>query len=227
MSRWLLLPALAVALFGSSTAFAQFSYRTVTNDADALLPGAGTYTHAVDLNSDDGGAVINGVTFTAGAASGTGYTLTGTDGAFQGHNSAAADASGLDDLLDDFFFMTQPGAQDEVLTLTGLTPGVTYRTTFLNSGFGGPRNQTVSADNTAVPTTFSFDQDAAPLSALDYVFTLPAGDTDIRFTFDATGGVASFHQYGFANAVIPEPASLGLIGLPGAALLRGRRRQPA
>src|SRR5687767_5150177 len=92
---------LASALVASTASAAGvFSTRAVTGDADSQISAAKTYTHAVDLNSDDGGALINGVTFIAGTQTGANYSLTGVNSLFQ--NDGTNVTGGLGDLLDDF-----------------------------------------------------------------------------------------------------------------------------
>src|SRR5687768_15451352 len=139
--------AATLAVVAAASAARGHSIDVITpapNDEASGVSPALTYTHLVDLNSDDDGATINGVAFPAGGAAGNQYTLTGATNLFQNHNSPAPDGSGLDDLLDDFFYGGNPGR----LTLTGLTPQVPYRLRLFVGGFGGNlQNFTVEDGN--------------------------------------------------------------------------------
>ncbi len=200
-----------------------FSSRLFTGDADSGVSSTKTYTHAVDLATDDGGSVINGVTFVAGALVGSNYTLTTPNtGTFQ--NSSGNVTGGSADLVEDFFFLSGSSSGVEVLTLTGLTVGERYITTFYNEAFGGPRVQNITTSDGG--SILGFDQDFSGtnngnLLQYDYVATA----TSISFTFDSVTDNASFHQYGFSNEVVPvpEPATLGMLALGGLAFLRRRR----
>ena len=222
--------ALACLTVASSAALAGTgSVTQIPDDASSGISPAITYTHTIDLNSDDGGAVINGVTFTAGGATGANYTLTNAGSTFQNHNSPAPDGSGMDDLLDDFFFGAGGGPPvTSSLTLTGLTPGVPYRFRAYVGGFGG-NTQDFSADDTTPATTIADvprngGTDAVATS-LNYTYTLAAGDTDLTITFDPDSDGDTFHWYGFSNEIVPEPTALGLIGIGAVGLLARKRRR--
>ena len=209
---------------------------TFADDATSGVSPDLTYTHLADLTSDDGGAVINGVTFPAATNAGAGgggtvstFNLTAPS-VFQNFNSPAPDGGGLDDLLDDFYHSGGIGNGSASLTLTGLTPGVPYRLRLYVGGFGG-NLQTFTADDTSPATTFAgiprnAGSDVLP-GSIDYTYTLGPGDTDfVMMTTPATAN-DSFHWYGFSNEVVPEPTSLSLAAGAAAGLLVRRRRPSA
>ena len=183
------------------------SFANGTDAASGISPSI-TYTHLVDVNTDDGGATINGVVFNNTGS----YTLTGAGLTFQDHNSPANDVtgSGLEDLLDDFLFNGDPAT----LTLSGLTAGETYKLRLYVGGFGS-NEQTFSFDDTAVPTVVTnvprnAGADAVP-GSIDYTYTLGAGDTDLQVIIDPSSGsnVGSFHFYGFSNEGPPVGPTTG------------------
>ena len=212
-----------------------FTFAPVTGDADSGISAAKTYTHAVDFGGPDQrfgvdpGTVVNGVTFHIGGPTGPNYSSTGFTqywGSPYTTNSVPAGPNTLDDLLADFYHAsTLEGTGDETLTLTGLTPGTQYATTFYNAGWDMARTRiaTVSASDGGT-TTFdqNFSGEANP-SVLRYTFT--AAEPTITYTFDAANNLASFHQTAFTNEVVPEPTSAAaLIAAAGLAALRRRRR---
>jgi len=194
-------------------------------DASTGLSTSKTYTHLVDLASDEGGALINGVTLAAGTETGANYSLTGTTMTFQNHSSAQGNdfdtTSGIYDLTEDFYFA---GGGQQTLTLTGLTGGESYITSLYIGGFAGAQ-QTLDADDDGVGFN-TFQTDRGEEKMIQYSYTLPAGDTDIAFTFLAVDGANGFHQYGFSNEVaVPEPTSAAVLALGGLGLFAARRRR--
>lgn len=194
-------------------------------DASTGIDPSLVYTHAVDFASDDGGAVINGVTLTAGGATGPNYTLTGAANTFQNNGSGQGNnldpASGIFDVTEDFFFNGTPGPGVLTLTLTGLTGGTNYIASFYTAGFTGAQ-QILSADD---PGATSLTTDRGDEKVISYSYTLGPGDTDIVFTFDAVNDTDFFHHYGFTNAVVPEPTSVALLTLGAIGLVALRRRR--
>ena len=209
-----------------------FSSSPILGDADSGISPGKTYTHAVDFSANsDPGTTINGVPFHVGRAAGPNYTSTGIANFIPGYNFPTRSVPGgpdtLDDLLGDFFFSyyTGGGGDDgtQTLTLQGLTPGTAYVTTFYNAGFDPTRTRvvTVSADDGgSIVFDQNFTGEGNP-SVLRYRFV--ATSASITYTFDPANNADSFHQYGFTNEVVPEPAALGVLAAAG--LLLGRRQR--
>ena len=229
---------LFLASFGATDA-GTLSIRDIANGATPAATDLNSgislgiqYTHLADLLSDDGGAVINGVTFPAAVNSGPGGGTVGTFSlsaglTFQNFNSPATDGSGLDDLMDDFYHSGGVNGGVASLTLSGLTPGITYRLRLYVGGFGG--NTTVfSADDTGTFQNFGplarNGGDDSIARSFDYVYTLPSGDSNLVFTSTPTSANDSFHWYGFSNEVVPEPGSVVLFGVASGGLMLRRRR---
>jgi hypothetical protein len=199
-------------------------------DLSSGISASQTYTHLVDWGTNDGGAVVNGVTFpgTEGGVTGTNYTLTGTNNIFQDQTSNNYDpTSGMFDLTDDFLFTGSiPPAQ--TLTLTGLVGGRTYTIShYQSSGWNGAQQVLDGDDDGFGFNTLTTDRgDASGPKVIRYTYTQAPGDTDFQMTFTAVNAVDGFHHYAFTNELVgvPEPLSLGLVGVGALGLLSRRRR---
>ncbi|HPM84881.1 MAG TPA: autotransporter-associated beta strand repeat-containing protein, partial [Candidatus Anammoximicrobium sp.] len=120
-----------------------------TTDFGSGVSPAKTYTHLLDFYDDGVPAVVNGVTFTAAGVGGgaANWMLTGTTNDHAGAGGTIPtylDDNGMERLLRDFRY----GGTPAVVTLSGLTAGVTYETRFYNRQWGGNRTQ-----------LFTFDED--------------------------------------------------------------------
>jgi len=216
------LAALAgLALLASS---ANAGTLTVNNFADGTDAATGisssvTYTHLVDIGKDADTANINGVIFDNTLAN---YTLVDTPNTIGSNgNNGGAPGSGVNVLLDKFKYAGSPG----VLTVSGLTPGETYRLRLYVSGWNG-KAVNFSFDDTVVPTQVNgLDRGAgqAAPSSFDYVYTLAGGDSDLEVSIAPVESGHTFHWYGFSNEVVPEPSSLALLCLGGLLIARRRR----
>ena len=213
-----------------------FTSAPIIGDADSGISAAKTYTHAVDFGAGGGatpfpnivdtGTTVNGVPFHIGGRTGPNYTLTGVPDYFGTNPWTGAVPAGdnsVGDLLNDFYFRNIPFTPaDQTLTLTGLTPGTPYLTTFYNAGWEPGANRTVTvttSDGGSVVFNQNFTGHARP-NVLRYAFVAPADS--ITYTFSPADPRWGFHQYGFTNEVVPEPGGLGLFAFAGAILLRRR-----
>ncbi len=188
-----------IVLFAASCSLAQagdFTDTILTGDSNSGINSGLTYTAKVDFNG--GATTINGVSFTDTGTAGTGYALTTANTPFSGYaNSLAGNMNGVAGN----FFYTGDGSGNAAVTLTGLTPGQQYVTSFYNTAFGGSRYVNITPTDTGVP--FLFNEDATLKGAgnvLRYSFTAPAAGT-ITYNFDAVSNGDSFHFYGMTNAV--------------------------
>lgn len=224
----------AVALAGEIT-----GPTVISTDADTGLSSANTFTHRLDFIADGTAATINGVAFTAAGASGANWASTNIPGSITeaqfnlgGAGTGAAAGSGLHKLLTDFYYNSGLNAagQAETITLRGLTNGTQYRlrmfyrqwdaneanTRFTNITF----NEGIGTGSIRVNQD---ESEAARMLIYDYTAG-PNGTLVVSFAEGSNTPLASWHQYGLSNEVIPEPATLGLLGIAAAALLVRRRR---
>lgn len=175
------------------------SYTPMTGDLDSGINSALDYTAKADFFGT-GGSIVNGVNFLDTGYTGTGYNLAGPDASFPGgspHN-VLGDVGGM---FDTFFFGPRDG--NATLTLTGLTIGTEYVTTWYNRGWGdvGGRYAFITASDTP-DGFFRIDQNFAGDgngSVIRYTFTATA--TTQTYAFDALNNADSFHHYAFTNAV--------------------------
>jgi hypothetical protein len=192
-SAALLLCSAALAHAGTFTA------APLLGDADSGINTGLVYTATADYLGT-GTRVVNGVTFTDTATAGTNYALSGaTDELRDFVNNTTG---GINGLLSDFYF-TGNGTGNAQLTLTGLTIGTEYVTTWYNAGFGGVGGRNIHITPSDTGTTFTFDQNysgASNGSMLRYTF-VATSDT-MTYSFDADGNNDSFHHYAMTNAVM-------------------------
>jgi hypothetical protein len=198
-----------------------------TDDASSGINGALPYTHAYNLGAATG-TTINGVNFTgvaganpaaAGSFSTTGWTSPLADAA----NNINSGGSAV--LADDFVY---GGASQtaQTLTLEGLTASQPYRLTIFGVGWADanvPFRSATFGDGGSDILTINeqqFGADNGITIEYDYV----AGGSTQVFTLNPTSNATTFHIYGFANAVVPEPGLPVLLVLTLGAIGFRRRR---
>ena len=219
----------------TAVAAGTFVVSPIIGDADSGISPVKTYTHAVDFGGPNGvgadfGTTINGVPFTIGRTSGPNYSTSNFTSLFNfgfGSRAVPSGPNTLYDLLEDFYHnstIRNPPAQ--TLTLTGLTPGTTYSTSFYNAGFDLAIARTrVATVGTSDGGSFTFDQNFTGQgnpSVLRYTFT--AAEPSITYTF-TPATADTFHQYGFTNEVVPEPTGAVALALGAVLTLRRRARR--
>lgn len=211
-SRCFAVLAAAIAIWGLAPVVIWASWTTsaMSNDADSGISTNKTYTHAVDLGTDNTALTINDVPFHQGTASGTdaahggSYLLSDTTSSFTGNNSGVA-AGGMHELLEDFYYNGKP----MTLWLNGLQAGSNYVVRFYVSGYSGASiDWTV---NDAVTNVFRVDRSGGqtPGAILSYEGTAQAGGL-LAFRA-APVGTETFHIYGFTVEQATPPNSSILI----------------
>ena len=164
----------------------------VTDASTGIDPSTITYTHAVDFNAGGHPANINGLAFYNDTnRSGPGYSLVYPTLSYTGYNSPADNSSQLEGLMANFWYF---GTNPRTLTLSGLTPGETYKVRFFIGGYQN-RTQTFSTDQGF--SVAGVDRGIrGTIASIEHTYTLGPGDTDIALTF---ASAHSFHWYGFTN----------------------------
>ena len=199
-----------------------WSVNAWTGDADSGISSTLTYTHAYNIGSSLG-FTMNGVPFTGVAggnpAVGGSFSIVGPGNVLP--NDTGNNLTGASLTLGNTFIFN---GDLVTLTLDGLTSGQSYRTTIFGVGWD---------DNTTSNRTATFESGGERFTVDEDQFNINNGLT-INFDFVATGGSQvitydslggnTFHTYGFANAVIPEPSGVALISLALGGLLLRRRR---
>jgi hypothetical protein len=231
-AAWLVLapPAVAGELTGPTV---------ISTDAQTGITSGTVYTHLLDFVADGSAATINGVPFVSAGLNGPNWSSTNLPGTINevdfaagGAGTGAAAGSGLHKLLTDFYYngVQNPAGLAETLTLTGLTPGVPHRLRMFyrqwDANEANQRFTDISFEEGGGSGFIRLNQDeseAARMLVYDYT-PGPAGTLSISFLEGGNTPPASWHQYGISNEVVPEPASLGLLGLGGLGLLARRRR---
>jgi hypothetical protein len=188
----------ALALFAGLPAIAgDFSYAPFGGDGETFISPSFTYTAIADFNGV-AGRNVNGVVFNDTGNSGTGYSLATATTPFGGFGNTATGTSNA--LLSDFFY-TGDGSGNATMTLTGLTIGQRYVSSWYSASFdGGNRLVDLTPSDTGVPYRFNENYSGTGNgNILRYAFTATAATQ--TFSFDAVSNGDSFHHYAFTNAV--------------------------
>lgn len=245
--------AIAAAVVTSATAASAIA-GTVTyveiTDGNGDISTANTYTHALEFGSVAGPATVNGVTFTEGigpGGSGANSSNTFSQGPHPGDTGHAAYTPDgpIEALLQDMIYdgTGDPPNRVATLTLTGLTPGVTYdariysrrwdptanRSTnisFNEDGVAGAEGSTglINQNDSNTLPGAGFSDPEQESYYVNYRYTAASPSLEMTFT-NQTGD--TWHLYAVTNQVVPEPGSLAVLGIGAGALLARRRRRHA
>ena len=180
---------------------ATFSSGAFTGDADSGVSNLKIYTAIGNIIGGDVAVNgVNGATFigSGGAVSGTGWAL-GPEVTNQypsgagGNHTTTFGGSVIDDLFDGFQYNGNPFG---TMTMSGLTAGQTYVTTFYNEawGLGANRTQTVSSTEGA---SIVYNEDALEASVLKYTFVATGSTTVLNFAPQIANN--TMHFYGVSN----------------------------
>ncbi len=178
-----------------------------TTNAGTGIANTKTYTHVLDFG-DGTAATVNSVAFDAAATSGANWSLSGAtiplpESAGTGSSPTFADGAngtGMNKMLSDFYY----GGNPANLTLTGLTPGVTYESHLYQRRWGGDRTQLFTINAGSGTGTMLFDSDLS--GSASYI--------PLRYTANGSGtatittnqvGAGSYHWYGMSNEVVASP----------------------
>src|ERR1035437_3233589 len=167
-----------------------WTYSAWTGDADSGITNASFYTVAVNCN---GSAVtVNGVAFQASALSGANFSISGAVSTFV--NGAPNITGDSLTLASTFIYDGKP----RTVTLTHLTPGVTYETTFFSYGFDAVgRIQTFASGSDSL----ELDQDFyGAQNGIRISYTFVAGPSGSKvLTITPVGASGSFHMCALAS----------------------------
>ena len=215
--------AVAVAGLVASSASAAVVYNvqlgpfvTVAYTGTAAGPGSGTQTW--NLMS---GGTLNNITTADGGSSTVDVVMGGTiSGGFD-------NTSNLDNLLSGHYWLV--GSNVRTFTIQGLPDGSYDLYAYNRNQVTGtyPTKVTIGAQNMVIDSIYnnSFDRYAAENQG--HVWNVMKGISpvagDVTFSLDTPNGTHYAQINGF-QLVVPEPASLGLIGLSVVGLLTRRRQ---
>lgn len=195
----------------------RWSTTTWTGDANSQISSSKTYTHKVALNRTKATLPINGVAFVPGTATGQNWNLYGTSNASSTNAANPMPAgTGSRQLCDEFYFGVLAGATYSALEITGLTPGVSYVTTFYVVSYesSGTRLATITPSDSLTGTLI--DEGSAGIgkgTLVKYHFKCPAGGR-ISYRFEPLSYSATWHHYAFSNELAPEfPAESAVAGV--------------
>jgi hypothetical protein len=195
-----------IALTNEVVTAGHYGSSNLSGDVDSGIVSSKTYTHVLNF-AGTAPLAINGVNLTPAGPTGLNWQLvaydsvTNTQSPMQAYNNFKNNLTGnLNSAASNFYFSESPTWQAQ-LTLSGLTPGVTYMTTFYSAGFygAGQGQQTVTD---SLGGSYTFDQDAAGVGNGSLLTrTYVATSDSITFTFTPTTK-NSFNQFALTNEVV-------------------------
>ncbi len=174
-------------------------------DADSGIDGSQFYTHALDFAAT-GPVTVNGLTFTSAGQSGSNWSLTGYDPTTKATSPMAADTgfsnnlTGSVNALASCFFST--GVGGEQLTLTGLTVGATYTTTWYSVGYQAGVERIISIVDSLGGSTMIDQNQFGAGNGILFSRTFVAANDTITFTFVAAQAFYGFHQFALTNQLV-------------------------
>jgi fibronectin-binding autotransporter adhesin len=189
----------AAGFLGVREAVAQAIFTNTTvgggnQDANVGLDTSKAYFNAINANGAN--LTINGVNFAGNNGDGT-WSFANFPNTVNSPGSNASTITGQFEALGDHFrYGDVPATQS--MTLTGLTPGQTYITTFYSpnwdEGNGTNRGSAISSTSGASGT---YQQNGGSMSLLRHTFV--ASGTSETVSFNNTGAAGSTHLYGFTT----------------------------
>ena len=187
--------------YNSSNANTYFwTYNAWTDDASTGLDSNATYTVAVNLG-DTNAATVNGVYFQANALSGTNFSIGGGVNYYSGFGTGGVTGTGVA-LTPNFLF----GGKPRTITLTYLTPGATYKTSFFSIGWGNgaDRNQTFAGSGIAAqlnPNIYGTSSNS--YMGIIFNLTFIADNTGtVEFTITPINAANTLHLHAIANRLV-------------------------
>jgi hypothetical protein len=226
---------------------------TSTNGDGTQLPSSQSSPNVAATSISKAFGGITATVSEIGLASSYG-TVNGSESLNSRDRGSPSGAAGDSDLFRDFVFAGSSGSNVQStnliqLTITGLTPSSAYKvaTYSYDSSGGHTTNWTATAPTTNSGGTVGYDPDPADTFVApsdEQSITWVAGTTPAEAVFtltsSASGSVSLWafggtgvtgnnnadttYLDGFQIASVPEPASLGLIGLSSLGLLSRRRK---
>jgi len=179
----------------------KWSESTWMTDADLDISAGKTYTHKVKFNaiSEAIPTTVKGVKFESDTnRSGSNWSLVGAPNA---HTGTVFTGSGEGAVLNTRFYYAHPAT----LTLTGLEPGVDYRTTLYTHGWGGSGERVVRITTSDDGVGTLLDENAGGNGVgrlFMYTYTAPQSGT-LVLEFQQIAN-ASWHHYSFSNEIVPD-----------------------